>query len=234
MSEAGKQSNVAKGEVPMRARIRETISRMPPLNHWPDREQAFDVTQSEVSRWLLANLGEAELLQVVFDYARSEELIYFSRETKLWRGMDETARAARAAERAAALAEKRKRRSEEAAIARQKREEEGKKSKEERGANRRRPGRKTQFSDNYLLDILDAYEEAHDGRHPTSPELLTWVFQSNLCGRAVYFRRLNIARATGLVEDVREMRDGKAVMVLRRPKPAQTTPPAINMDDDVL
>lgn len=56
---------------------------MPPLRHWPNQMLPFDISNSQVIRWLTA---QPEVQQWLFDTLRSRKLIVFDAATGLWHG----------------------------------------------------------------------------------------------------------------------------------------------------
>lgn len=60
--------------------------KMPPLRHTPPGQpKPFDIRRSEVAAWLVAR---PEIMQYVFDAARSAGVISYDPKTGTWRGAD--------------------------------------------------------------------------------------------------------------------------------------------------
>jgi hypothetical protein len=64
--------------------FKETASTMPRLSHWPERSQPFDITKSEVVKWLKS---QPKIDQWIFDKARNMGCIEFDAETETWSGI---------------------------------------------------------------------------------------------------------------------------------------------------
>ena len=60
------------------------VLNMPALSHWPDREQPFDISQSQVTQWLIQ---QPDCLSWLFESVRWRGLIVFNEESKLWEGV---------------------------------------------------------------------------------------------------------------------------------------------------
>ena len=56
---------------------------MPPLSHYPDRDQPFDPACSDVLRWIA---DRPELVQVIFNKMKDCGAIIFDPDTRTWRG----------------------------------------------------------------------------------------------------------------------------------------------------
>ena len=61
------------------------ICEMPPISHWPDRDQEFNWAKSNLCRWMLS---QQDMLEWVFQKAKHLDLIVFNPETKLWCGVN--------------------------------------------------------------------------------------------------------------------------------------------------
>jgi hypothetical protein len=60
---------------------------MPTLSHWPNRDQPFDNSRSEVIAHIRERFGlDVNFAIRVFDYARYKKVIVFDPTTKLWCG----------------------------------------------------------------------------------------------------------------------------------------------------
>lgn len=57
---------------------------MPPLlEHWPDRNQPFDISNSQAVSWLIA---QPEIQQYIFDKFRYSHAILFDPQSQTWLG----------------------------------------------------------------------------------------------------------------------------------------------------
>ena len=64
------------------------IRTMPPLSHWPDREQPFDKAQSHVVQWIASMLDTTiDTAENIRHNAAAEKQIVFDPITKLWQGI---------------------------------------------------------------------------------------------------------------------------------------------------
>ena len=61
------------------------VRQMPAREHWPNRNEPFDVLRSEVIHWLAR---QPDVMDWLFMHLRSRHLIVFDRETNLWQGVD--------------------------------------------------------------------------------------------------------------------------------------------------
>lgn len=199
-------------------KLRASIGTMPALSHNPTPDKPWSADASEVTRWLHANLGEGQILELLFLAASRNGLIIYDRETRLWHGVSsdelqtrKASREARKAERVAA-----------AKLARETRVRTGKVW--------HRPGhppgrQRTVTWPTMIVDKLDAFVD-EKGYAPSTGELRDYIAGDRVCSPATYFRALEKARADGVVIDVREVRDGRSVKVLHLATSEQkTTPP---------
>ena len=66
-----------------------TMSRMPRLSHWPDRNEAFDYGRSEVIRFVMQHCGIGLVMAVgIFHLACAEGVISFDPGSKTWAGVE--------------------------------------------------------------------------------------------------------------------------------------------------
>ena len=66
-----------------RSCLLDAANSMPPLQHW-DRTEPFDITHSEVCRWLTQ---QPELAQYLFNQVKCVNIVY-DKESRTWRGVD--------------------------------------------------------------------------------------------------------------------------------------------------
>ena len=59
-------------------------SQMPPLHHFPVDGSSFEISKSEVARWLCA---QAEIQQTIFNIAKRHAMITYDVESRTWRGV---------------------------------------------------------------------------------------------------------------------------------------------------
>ena len=84
---ASKARKPAKPRVRFPKRLVEAFSRMPELKHNPRPDLPFDISRSEVVKWLLETaLEQPEFLMAFFDAAYHSGLIGYDRERKTWKG----------------------------------------------------------------------------------------------------------------------------------------------------
>ncbi len=63
------------------------LAEMPPLSHWPDRDQPFDHARSEVIAFIMARCDVPQRTAIrIFDSANHRGVIKFDHETRLWCG----------------------------------------------------------------------------------------------------------------------------------------------------
>ncbi len=62
-----------------------SVLRMPPLAHWPNQYRPFDVSKSDVVRWLI---HQPDVQQWLFDTMRSRQWIAYDAARGLWHGRD--------------------------------------------------------------------------------------------------------------------------------------------------
>lgn len=64
--------------------LREALSGMPALDHWPDRSVPFQIENSEVVAWLVK---QPVVMERIFQLCREVGGIRFNDQTKLWYGV---------------------------------------------------------------------------------------------------------------------------------------------------
>lgn len=64
-----------------------TLSRMPPLSHWPDRSEKFEIINSHVLHFIKKKTNQSWSMTVkTFYEAKKNHVIIFDQDTRLWSG----------------------------------------------------------------------------------------------------------------------------------------------------